>query len=74
MAHLQTNEHSPGKALGYTAAAETLWSSKTEDDSIEKPRKHLSSLHPSVQSSLVPRRIPLEGFHSINKRTVGEPW
>ena len=45
-----------------------------EDDSTEKPRKHLpASLQPSVQGSLVPRRIPLEGFHATNKGQQENP-
>lgn len=59
---LQIDKSSSEKALDYKEeAARILQSSKTEDDLIEKYRKHFTCSHyPPVQSSLAQGRSPIE--------------
>lgn len=48
---LQTNKNNSLKALDYTeGAADTLWSTKSEDGGIKKHKKHFTCLTPSTSS------------------------
>lgn len=73
---LQTDKNISGKALDYKErAAKTLQSSKTDDDAVEKQRKHFIYAIPSCSPEHLAAKegSPQRNFHLLGERTAGEP-